>query len=305
MSNQGRSNSLDAVKVLMALFVISIHTITPGDEVKYLLTQGFARTSVPFFFITAGYFISTKDDSVVLHKAIKRLLILYFSWCLFYSPFITYDVYNSSNSTYSAVVNTLYQLLKGWRHMWFMPAMILGIILYLYLKNKKGVYIIALALYILGIVIQNSVTQSQYSILYYRNFITFGFPLIALGSFIRHQSFIDRGRVGLYLILLASLLMLTLEALTRYKLAMYNNDMLFFSPIVASALLLASLSSNYKMPIDFRTIASSMYFVHFLFYLILKDKIQNEYWLFIAVAFLSLSFSFLFRRSKTYSSIFT
>ncbi|WP_267411821.1 acyltransferase family protein [Pantoea sp. GM_Pan_4] len=305
MSNQGRSNSLDAVKVLMAFLVISIHTITPGDEFKYLLTQGLARIAVPFFFIAAGYYISTKNGKAELYKATKRLLILYLSWCLLYSPFIVNDIYNASNSIYGAAASTIYQLLKGWRHMWFMPAMILGMIFYFYLKNYKWVYLLALTLYVIGVVIQNTMPQSEYSILYYRNFITFGFPLIALGAFIRRDLFTTQGYGKLSLLLAASLIMLAVESLIRYKLAMYNNDMLFFSPIVASALFLTSISFNYKTPLDFKTIASSMYFVHFLFYLIFKDKIQSEYLLFFTVALLSLIFSFTFRKSKIYTSLFT
>ncbi|WP_114193510.1 acyltransferase family protein [Edaphovirga cremea] len=305
MATPGRSNTLDAVKVLMAFLVISIHTITPGTEFKYFLTQVIARIAVPFFFISAGYFFSSKNDKNELFKTTIRLSLLYLAWCLFYSPFIITDVYNSSNSFFSAIGNVTYLLLKGWRHMWYMPAMIFAVVLYYYLKDTKLVYFIAIILYAIGILVQNITPQSEYSILYYRNFLTFGFPLIAIGSFLRVAKLSNQSILRLVLALVVTTSMLAVEGLIRYKSAMYNNDMLIFAPSVAAAIFLLSLKSTSNFPAECRSVASSMYFVHFLFYLTLKGFISNEYELFAAVSAASILFSFYLGRLRLYRLIFT
>lgn len=190
MEKQGRSNLLDAVKVMMAFLVISIHTIIPGSDLKYLLTQGIARIAVPFFFLSAGYFFSGKHSYGNIENVLKRLLILYIAWWIFYLPFISKELYNNNLTLAGFSFNLMLLIIKGWCHLWFMPAMILGMYTYYLLRKSKDVYIVALALYITGVIIQNTITPSQFSILYYRNFLLFGFPLVAFGSLLRHEVFL-------------------------------------------------------------------------------------------------------------------
>lgn len=304
MANHGRSNVLDALKVMMALLVISIHTITPGTEFKYLLTQGVARIAVPFFFIAAGYYLSAKQDNTSFHKTLSRLSLLYLAWCIFYSPFIAHDVYTNSGSFGVAITNTLYILIKGWRHLWYMPAMIMGIAVYYFLRKTKCLYYVAIVLYISGVILQNEVPQSEYSIIYYRNFAIFGFPLIALGGFLRKFASYKLNISLLAISVISSFALLISESKIKYVYGLYNNDMLILSPVVASAMFLLASNVRIKLSINTAGIAGSIYFVHYLFYLMLKDAIPNEYCLFISVSIASILFSYSMARFNFYKKYF-
>jgi len=305
MAKQGRSNLLDAVKVIMAFLVISIHTIIPGSELKYLLTQGVARIAVPFFFISAGYFFSGKTSYDEVMNVLKRLLILYIVWWFFYIPFISKELYNNSFTFAGLSFNLTLLIIKGWCHLWFMPAMILGIYTYYLLRKSKAVYIVALALYVTGVIIQNTITPNQFSILYYRNFLLFGFPLIALGSLLR-SSFFSSVSVNKLLGILAALLpLLIVESFIKLKVGIYNNDMLITAPIVASILTLLAVNTSMNIALDTKTMATSIYFIHFLFYLLLKNYVENDIFLFFSVLILSVLFSLVMRKSLLYRKVFT
>ncbi len=305
MAKQGRSNLLDAVKVIMAFLVVSIHTIIPGSELKYLLTQGIARIAVPFFFLSAGYFFSGKDSSDDLIKVLKRLFYLYVCWWLFYLPFISRELYSNNFSLEGFSFNLMLLIVKGWCHLWFMPAMILGIYTYYLLRGKKYLYTVALALYIIGVLIQNTITPSQYSILYYRNFLLFGFPLVALGSLLRNSFFSKISTSNLLVTLVISISMLIAESAMKFKEGIYSNDMLITAPIVASILILLAANASINIQFDTKTMATSIYFIHFFFYLILKNHIANDVYLFFSVSVLSVLFSLVMRKSLLYRKIFT
>ncbi|WP_336792505.1 acyltransferase family protein [Pantoea anthophila] len=305
MEKKVRSNLLDAVKVMMAFLVISIHTLIPSSELKYLLTQGIARIAVPFFFLSAGYFFSGKDSYDDVKNVLKRLIILYVAWWIFYLPFISRELYDNNFTLAGFSFNLTLLIIKGWCHLWFMPAMILGMYTYYFLRKSKWLYVVALALYVTGVIMQNTIEPSQFSILYYRNFLLFGFPLIALGSLLR-GSFFSNTSVNKLIITLAALIpALIVESLIKFRVGIYNNDMLITAPIVASILILLAVNASENIVFDTKTMATSIYFIHFFFYLVLKNYIANDTNLFLSVLSLSVLFSLIMRKSLLYRKFFT
>lgn len=305
MPTQGRNNAIDLIKILMAILVISIHTITPNGTFDYLLTQSAARIAVPFFFIAAGYYFPSNPKGSDICKTIFRITSLYFAWCLFYLPFEISDIALKANSFGGIIGESAYTFIKGWRHLWFMPALIIGMVLYYFLRNNKYINLIALALYALGFLLQSSMPHGEYSILFYRNFLTFAFPLIAMGSAIKTIRI--EGTSGLAY--LSGLIMITaillLEGYVRMQLNIYNNDLLILSPLVAACIFMLALRSNAHVPFGVRGIASSMYFIHYFFYLVLKSHISNEAILFVSVCVLSILFSFALNNIRLYRTFFT
>lgn len=305
MAVQGRNNAIDLMKILMAIFVISIHTIAPDDTIKYLLTQSIARVAVPFFFIAAGYYFPSKPKRSDLKKTTLRLVYLYIAWCVFYLPFEFSDIVTKPLSVSGYVCETLYILVKGWRHLWFMPALIIGLVIYYFLHAKKRVYLIALSLYFLGFALQLSIQNNEYSILFYRNFLTFGFPLIVLGAALKRYGYLVKADYQGAATLLFLTIMLCVEGYVRLKTGIYNNDLLIFSPLVAACVFMLTLDANVKTRLNIASIASSMYFIHYFFYLILKAHIENHYLLFFIVSVFSLLFSLTLNKFSTYRRFLT
>lgn len=260
---------------------------------------------MPFFFIAAGYYFPSNPKESDICKTIFRITSLYFAWCLLYLPFEISDIALKANSLGGMIGESAYIFIKGWRHLWFMPALIIGMVLYYFLRNNKYINFIALALYAIGFFLQSTIPHAEYSILFYRNFLTFAFPLIAMGSAIKRIRI--EGAPGLAY--LSGLIMITaillLEGYIRMQLNIYNNDLLVLSPLVAACIFMVALRSNAHVPFSVRGIASSMYFIHYFFYLILKGHISNEVILFFSVCVLSLLFSFALNKIRLYRRFFT
>jgi len=305
MATQGRNNAIDLVKILMAILVISIHTITPSGVFDYLLTQSVARVAVPFFFIAAGYYFPANPKSADIKKAVFRLTILYIAWCVFYLPFEISDISTKPLSASGYLWESLYIFVKGWRHLWFMPALIIGMVVYYLLHSNKKVNIIAFSLYAIGFMVQLKIEHGEYSILFYRNFLTFGFPLIAMGATLKkYRLSFKTGYLSLAALLFLTV-MLLIEGFVRLNSGIYDNDLLLLAPLVAAYAFMLTLKVNISLQFNIACTASSIYFVHYFFYLILKSHIANQLLLFLAVSVLSLLFSLTFNKFSVYRRFFT
>ena len=79
-------NSIDLMKFIMALCVVTIHTYIV-DSMKSSILQdflySFIRSAVPFFFITSAYFVMQRNENGGILKYWKRSFLecdkLYFS----------------------------------------------------------------------------------------------------------------------------------------------------------------------------------------------------------------------------------
>ena len=76
-------NSIDLMKFIMALCVVTIHTYIV-DSMKSSILQdflySFIRSAVPFFFITSAYFVMQRNEKDGILKYWKRIFRLYLSW---------------------------------------------------------------------------------------------------------------------------------------------------------------------------------------------------------------------------------
>lgn len=161
--------AVDIAKYIGAMLVVAIHTfpfedISPSFNLFFIATV--CRLAVPFFFVCSSFFLfrkihHTKNQATEGKKLVmawlKRIGILYLVWTVIYLP---YTIWNYSEAGFS------FMSLLGWirdfflngsyYHLWFLPALMLGMVVVWSLYRQKGmVYAleVSLVLYLAGYLI--------------------------------------------------------------------------------------------------------------------------------------------------------
>ena len=86
-----RNSCIDVLKFVMALLVVAIHVRPFTGNLSFLYVDCIARLANPMFFtITSYYFfekvIKSEDSVKLLRQYMKRILMLYLVWFIFYLP---------------------------------------------------------------------------------------------------------------------------------------------------------------------------------------------------------------------------
>ncbi len=158
--------AIDLGKYICAMLVVAIHTfpfvdISPSFNLFFISTL--CRLAVPFFFVCSSFFLFRKvsrqsdkrEESMERLKTwFKRIGILYLIWTVIYLP---YTIWNYAEAGFS------FMSLLGWirdfflngsyYHLWFLPALMLGMVIVWMLYEKKGIawaLEISLILYLVG-----------------------------------------------------------------------------------------------------------------------------------------------------------
>lgn len=121
--------AVDIFRYVSALLVVAIHTHPFMDihpTLGFVFTQMITRIGVPFFFGIGGYFFICKLDAgkKVLVPYIKRLLLVYGLWTVFYYAldFVQYGRNDLVLYMKTCVVGFVLTGSRG--HFWFFPALI-------------------------------------------------------------------------------------------------------------------------------------------------------------------------------------
>ncbi len=267
-----RNITLDYFKIALSICVILAHcpfvSIYPPDntdffsQLSYILgweiTYSFGRIAVPTFFIINGYFLNL-DNKKKTFKYIIRLLKLYLVWAIFYLP--CYYPYLDTKSFLIIFLTGFYQL-------WYFPALI-GAVLLLYVlhkltRNKFILLTIAVALFITGYWIQNQDPYDNFELLKYRNFLFFGFPMVAIGYILKMFDLSRIKKLLPALIILFSIV-LFIEVYIYMTQQRINNLYLSFFLICPTLFLYFYL--NGKMKIDnsngvIPVLSSAIFYIH-------------------------------------------
>lgn len=267
-----RNITLDYFKIFLSILVIAIHIPYPYQTEGALnwwwyIPNGIARIAVPFFFIINGYFFAKKiDDTKAIKKYLIHLLIIYTTWFIIYlRPFI-YQTEQSSIFSDFRIDILLEAYVMGYFHIWYLPALIGGIILLVLLKkmirHDVVILIIALLLYITGYILE----PGKESLYFVRNGLFFGFPFIAIGYYI-HKIDIKNIK-NQYIILIASvmLILLLVEAFISYK-TLHTRDLYLSLLILCPSLFLLTtkysiLKESNKYSLYLGSLSSAIYFSH-------------------------------------------
>lgn len=143
---QGRYGGLDAFKLLAAMLVVAVHTgplVSYDAQADFMLTGIAGRLAVPFFFAASGFLFFRKltgderEDGRRLRRYAVRIAGLYGFAMLLYLPLNIYKGdFREGMSALSlardvAIDGTFY-------HLWYLPALLIGIVIVYYLRKWLG-----------------------------------------------------------------------------------------------------------------------------------------------------------------------
>ena len=282
--------SIDIAKFVAAIAVVGIHT-----EIFCqfrMLDMGFgviSRLAVPLFFLISGFFFFSKPVTLprVLH-IVKRLLILYVIYSAFFTilrlilhdPLTPHDLYS-------------FIFLRGFRHLWFLGALLIGIVLTASLQafiKKWAILATAAAFFILGLTLgtyyplfdalppiaalHEFLNIEQYGV---RNGFFYGFPLVAAGMALAQIKRLPSFKLSLSLTLL-SIGMLFAETWIAIKILHTTSTILWVSCIPATFFMMLCLLQLKDIRIDTRfsrKTATFIYLIHPTFVLLLTPFMEK------------------------------
>lgn len=167
-----RKSSIDVLRIISALAVITIHVVTApvghaGDAVVFWmrerlnLVHNLMMWSVPVFFMITGYCLMKKEEcsyKYCLKRVLKYVAVL-FTIGLFYA--LLEQVYQNGTFSLKIIVTSFLNVVNGnsWEHMWFVYT-IIGIylvmpVLHSFMKNHpEEICILAVLLFLFTILWQ-------------------------------------------------------------------------------------------------------------------------------------------------------
>ena len=190
-----RNISLDIVKLMLAFFVVGIHTNFLGDVsdiAEYLTVNGFFRIAVPIFLLINGFYFNRAVCEKRVTRWFKRAIVLYVFWMLVYG----YYWLIPKEVSFSEILLILHTAVIGYHHLWYISGMIgAGFLVYL-LRNMEVKPLLALVIiaFLTGVAIQYAGNYHLYKgtvydglfnhYWFHRNFLFFCFPFFCLGYLI-------------------------------------------------------------------------------------------------------------------------
>ena len=156
--------AVDMMKFICAFLVIVVHTY-PFYEVwpdlGFVTSNILGRIVIPFFFISAGYFMQIgrchKDENY-FRSYIKRLVKLYLIWSVIYIPFGMHKLgtmMEISGALWLAALPIALFNIGTYFHLWYMSALIFAMVFcHLFLKkfSMKALLITGGVLFLFGLI---------------------------------------------------------------------------------------------------------------------------------------------------------
>lgn len=308
-----RYASIDAFRTFSIIAVIIIHSVPFGASfnqdtslypfIAALLNQ-LSRFAVPFFFITAGFFLAPKLSGP---DAVRRawqyclpLLRLWLLWSVFYFviPFSPTALQGDAYQT--QLITRFHQLSEHWLntllegtmiHLWFLPSLIMAVMACAWLSNtryRRWLLPIAALAYIEGLISGSYAPVFAISPLFdSRDGFFFSFIFVALGILFRRQQNTLSNRSLCWIILLG-IVCYTLEVLFLehyYDVVATRHDYLLGSvPVVTGLFLLLQRYPNWlqgRWPCRVANDVVGIYVVHFIWVIWLMPlggQWQSQWW---------------------------
>lgn len=274
---------MDHLRLIFAFLILAIHTY-PLDSINsnldYLFTRVIFRIAVPFFLMITGFYILPKalKDIATLKKYTLKILKLYGLSILIYLPINIYNGYFKGQSLLNILKDIL---LNGtFYHLWYFPALILGLWLTYYLVKvlKDKSLIVLIGLYIIGlfgdsyyylidsIPIISSIYHGIFSVFEYtRNGLFYTPIFIYLGyTFYNKKDSIAKSKSLFYAAFFLVLMGVEGMLLKTYSLPRHTSMYIFLLPLsyfIFNSMIYSKDTSNK----DLRNIANWFYILHPLF----------------------------------------
>lgn len=238
---------IDVFRVVAAVLVAAIH-ISPlasyNELADMALTKIAARTAVPFFFMTTGFFLlGGKEDERRRYEHLKQFCkktgMIYVWAILLYLPVNIYTGYFQKNSVGEIVRDILVN--GTFYHLWYLPAVVLGVAVtgwLLYTFGMKATWKCVLALYLAGLLGDSyygishnlPIVRSIYEIIFHvcnytRNGLFFAPVYLLLGACIKRgrKCTVREGTIGLCI----SSVLLFIEAFWLHSAELPRHDSMY------------------------------------------------------------------------------
>ena len=134
--------NIDVWRFIVSFLIVAIH-ISPFAEISpefnFFITRILGRIAVPLFLMITGYYVLDKslDNVEKLKDYTKKTLKMYLFCIILYIPINIY-MGNFSNIDFIQIIKDI--LINGTLyHLWYFPALILGLWITYYLIKKMGV----------------------------------------------------------------------------------------------------------------------------------------------------------------------
>lgn len=280
-----RNLTLDISKILLAFMVIGIHgefLTNFNPSINFLTKNGIFRIAVPTFFIINGYYFVSISNKEKLFGWVKKLLIIYACWMLFYIP----SWFPRESLSLFEIVKTIKIIVVGYHHLWYLLGTIgAGIITFYFRNNLRNGITLAVICFILGVIIQyignyhfltNPILDKLSNMNFiHRNFLFLGFPFFYLGYIIRKEKYFNYySNIKLLFIFFLGLGLLLSESFYNYKNPLNDGgfDNYFSLILVAPSLfLLISRSQITTTNQKITLISTVIYLIHPFWFNILNE----------------------------------
>ncbi len=252
---------IDYFRLLAALLIVAIHTsplLTYSEAGDFILTRIIARVGVPFFFMTSGFFLISRDTyhKDKLKAFVKKTASIYGFAMLIYVPINIYSGYFTQKNILSNLIKDI--LFDGTMyHLWYLPASILGVLIAWFLVNRLGLQRalgITVILYLIGLFgdsyygvseklpLLKHMYEAMFQISdYTRNGLFFAPVFVVLGAIIADgQKCISLRRS--YLGLMISFVMMLGEGMLLHRMGLQRHDSMYLSLLPTMYFLFTALT---------------------------------------------------------------
>lgn len=317
-------NALDSFRIVAELLVVANHTAPLAfldPTADFLLARVLSRVAVPFFLMVSGYFLLPSclcgGCPALPARFLKRMGLLYLAAGLFYLPIAVYAGYFRQDAVLASLARLL--VFDGmFYHLWYFPALILGVLLLVGLScclPPRLLDIVVVLLYLLGLLgdsywglarmspALHGAYDAAFSIFSYtRNGIFFTPLFLLLGARLAEKP--PRVAGAGRLCAMAGLLLLGMagEALLLRALGWpRHNSSYLLLPLLMYFLFQALLALPGRVDKRLRDISLWLYLMHPFFILVVRGLvkwgllpgafIEHSLLHFVAVSLLSMAFS--------------
>ena len=263
-ANLTRISAVDPLRVILAIFVIGIHTNFPDgmpDLPKQTLVNGLFRIAVPIFALISGYFFLGAVRKGTGLAYLRRILILYLIWTVLYLPIYGRDL--------ESIPHALQLWTFGYFHLWFLAGMVVaGAFLLLLIRLQvplKGILVLAVIMALIGVTGQYLVMtgRADLSLDQYRNGMFVIFPFFSTGYVLAASSITSLPYAKPLAVL--SVLAVMAESLIWYRVSggMFGVDTMVSLLVCAPLVFLAALSmKGWGNGKQLATLSAFIYFSH-------------------------------------------
>ncbi len=315
--------NIDLYRLIASFLVVAIHTypldfISPNLD--YFFTRILFRIAVPLFVMITGYYIIPRalKDKNELKKYTLKIIKIYLISIIIYLPLNIYNGYFNNFNIFTFIKDIF---LNGiFYHLWYFPALILGLWLtYFIIKKFKFKVIITLIslLYIIGLfgdsyyylISDNLILRNIYDFIfiffdYTRNGLFYIPIFLYMGYYFNNKKF---NKLNIYLII--SLILMMIEGIILYifKIPKHNSMYLFLIPTMF-LIFNFIINKNLKTDKKIRNCATYLYIMHPLFIVIIRllskilkfKTLNNSFINYILVILSTILFISLINKLKKY-----